>query len=282
MRQQNADMQSTTIIPIFGYTPSVGQQRINIKGDNTTVELAMATTPEVIRIEATPLTWNLHKYLVVIRNHHKKLVFKTIQGIFNKITEPLENQLVNFPYPRCGGRENKESAEKQEITTTMMAYMTKLESIATAQNPQDAGPAEPPKRHRKITILYAGAVKAGILKQPNHSKITTANSNNITQESDSTYDTVVNPASQRQVSWDGNTTDTSRSTGSSLSRSITNSKIQSFKKDIDNEIQELKTNFERQLDNQDKHITEMIDLIHTMNKSQHQSTDVGSSLQGNV
>jgi hypothetical protein len=147
----------------------------------------------------------------------------------------------------------------------MTAYMTKLESIATAQNPQDAGPAEPPKRHRKITISYAGAVKAGILKQPNHSKITTENRNTTTQESDSTYDSVVNLTSQRQVSWDGNTMDTSRSTGSSLSRSMTNSKIQSFKKDIDNEIQELKTSFERRLDNQDKRISEMIDLIHTMN-----------------
>jgi hypothetical protein len=265
MRQQNADMQSTAIIPIFGYTPSVWQQRINIEGDDTTVELAMATTPEIIRIEATPSTWNLHKYLVVVRNHHKKSVFKTIQGIFNKITEPLENQPVNFPYPRCGGRENQEPAEKQEVMTTMTAYMTKLESIAIAQNPQDAGPAKPPKRHRKITISYAGAVKAGILKQPNHHKITTANSNNITQESDQIYDTVANPTSQRQVSWDGNTTDTSRSTGSSLSRSITNSKIQNFKKDIDNEIHKLKTNLERRMDNQDKRISEMIDLIHTMN-----------------
>jgi hypothetical protein len=49
-------------------------------------------------------------------------------------------------------------------------------------------------------------------------------------------------------------------------RSATNSKIQSFKKDMDNEIQELKTNQENCMDKQDKCISEIIELIHTMNK----------------
>jgi hypothetical protein len=44
MRQQNANMAETTVIPIFGYTPEAQKQQINIKGEMTTVELAMATT----------------------------------------------------------------------------------------------------------------------------------------------------------------------------------------------------------------------------------------------
>jgi hypothetical protein len=43
MRQQNAEMQGTTVIPIFGYTPEARQQQITIAGENTTVELALAT-----------------------------------------------------------------------------------------------------------------------------------------------------------------------------------------------------------------------------------------------
>jgi hypothetical protein len=266
MRQQNADMQNTAIIPIFGYTPSARQQRISIDGEDTTVELAVATTPNIIHIEATPSTWNLHKYLVVVKNQNKKSVQKTIQGIFNKIIEPLENQPPNFPHPRCGGREINQEHETKEDTTVMTAYMTKLKMIALAQNPQDAGPTEPPKRHRKTTISYAGAVKSGILKQSNFPKNSSANSNTITQEQELIQDMSDNTTTQRQVSWDGSTTDTSRSTGSSLSRSVTTSKIQNFKKDVDNEIQELKTKFENRMDKQDQCISEMIELIHTMNK----------------
>jgi hypothetical protein len=33
MRQQNADMAETTVIPIFGYTPEAQKQQINIKGE---------------------------------------------------------------------------------------------------------------------------------------------------------------------------------------------------------------------------------------------------------
>jgi hypothetical protein len=170
MQQQNADMQNTAIIPIFGYTPSARKQRITIDGEATTVELAVATTPEIIRIEATPSTWNLHKYLVVVKNQHKATVQKIIQEIFSKITKPLENQPPNFPHPRCGGREKIQESTPTEETRKMTAYLTRLETIALAQNPQDAGPSEPPKRQRKITISYASAAKSGILKQPSFPK----------------------------------------------------------------------------------------------------------------
>jgi hypothetical protein len=78
MRQQNADMASSTIIPIFGYTPEARQQSITIDGEQTTVELALATTENIIRIKATPSTWNLHKYLVIVTTDKKESVIKEI------------------------------------------------------------------------------------------------------------------------------------------------------------------------------------------------------------
>jgi hypothetical protein len=123
-------VQNTAIIPIFGYTPSARQQRIRMEGEDTTVELAVATTTDIIRIEATPSTRNLHKYLVV-KNENKAKVQKAIQGIFKQIAEPLENQPTHFPYPRCGGRENTpEPQATKEEKPVMTAYLTKLETIA--------------------------------------------------------------------------------------------------------------------------------------------------------
>jgi hypothetical protein len=80
------------------------------------------------------------------------------------------------------------------------------------------------------------------LKQPNFTQNKNNNISKISQEQDINQQAnhSINSTTQRQVSWDGNTTDTSRSTGSSLSRSVTNSKMLNFKKDIDFEINELK------------------------------------------
>jgi hypothetical protein len=65
-------MASTRIIPIFGYTPQARQQQITIDEEHTTVELAIATTKDIIRIEATPSTWNLHKYLVIVKKRQTR------------------------------------------------------------------------------------------------------------------------------------------------------------------------------------------------------------------
>jgi hypothetical protein len=51
-----------------------------------------------------------------------------------------------------------------------------------------------------------------------------------------------------------------------LSRSITNSKIINFKKDIDDKIKELKENLESRMTRQDQRIKDLIDVIHDMNK----------------
>jgi hypothetical protein len=267
MRQQNAEMTATTIIPIFGYTPAARQQQITIDGEITTVELALATTPNIIRIEATPSTWNLYKYLVVVKTSDKATVQQTIKKLFAQIKNPLENQPPNFPKPRCGGREtSSESDQNQQMDMTRTAYMASLETITLAQNPQDAGPAEPPKRQRKITISYAGAAKAGILKPTQlHNKNNNnyqLNDNEI-QTITTTQDSFQTP-SHRQVSWDENLAGTSRSLGSSLSRSITNSKITNFKLEIETEIQELKTTMSNRLARQDQHLHEIKNSINNL------------------
>jgi hypothetical protein len=271
MRQQNAEMMDSTIIPVFGYTPAARKKQINVDGEDTTVELAMATTKNILRIEATPSTWNLHKYLIIVKKEHKDSVQKFIRSLFRKITGTLENQPENFPLPRCGGRETAEIQQMQDGPTPMNSYMVRLETLALAQNPQDAGPPEPPKRHRKITISYAGAVRSGILKPasiPNKEKTSSSESQSPTDETTDTQSSNENSnSSQRQVSWDSSTADTNRSMGSSLSRSITNSKIQSFKKDIDTELKEIKSSLDNQMNKQEEQMSEIIDIIHTMNKN---------------
>jgi hypothetical protein len=145
--------------------------------------------------------------------------------------------------------------------------MVRLETLALAQNPQDAGLSEPPKRHRKITISYAGAIKAGILKSPSIPNKTTTTSFDTQSQTDRPDTQISKENSQRQVSWDNSTTEMNRSMGSSLSRSITNSNIQSVKKDIDAKLKEIKSSLENQMNKQEEQMSEIINIIHTMNKN---------------
>jgi hypothetical protein len=66
------------------------------------------------------------------------------------------------------------------------------------------------------------------------------------------------------VSWDENLASTSRSLGSSLSRSITNSKITNFKQEIKTKIQELKTTMSNRLAQQDQHLHEIKNSINNL------------------
>jgi hypothetical protein len=264
MRRQNADMVNTSVIPIFGYTPEARQQSIQINGEETTVELALATTENIIRIEATPSLRNLFKFLVIVKTCDKEKVQEVIRSIFGKITNTLENQPPNFPRPRCGGREIPSENEARPTERSQTAYMVGLETLALAQNPQDAGPSEPPKRYRKITISYASAAKAGILKPPpNQSNPATPEF--ILQSTPNTQGSST-ASTQRQVSWDDSITATSRSMGSSLSRSMTNSKIINIKKEFEQEIQELNNKLEQRLTKQDEQLSEIRQSITSMNE----------------
>jgi hypothetical protein len=174
----------------------------------------------------------------------------------------LENQPANFPVPRCGGRETEREEPSEPIKEpTMSAYMSGLETLALEENPQDAGPSAPPKRHRKFTISYASAAKTGILKQPQQ----ISGNQNIetqTQATDTTQDsTSTSNKSQRQVSWDDSTNETNQSPGSSLSRSVTNSKLTNIKQEVDNEIKEIKMDMEQRFARQEKHIREIQDVL---------------------
>jgi hypothetical protein len=243
MRQQNLEMSNTTIIPIFGYTPEVQKQQVMIDGESTTVELAMATTKNIIRIEATPSTWNLHKYLVIVKIEKKNSVLKEIQQIFRQIEGPLENQPTNFPVPRCGGSEKTilktpNYIEENSIDKTTTAYMTSLETLALANNPQDAGPSSPPKRHRKFTISYASAAKAGIIQ----------NSTNPSDE----------PIQKQSIGAVTPATSNTQDSDTSLGKSTTT-------KDIDAELQKIKDSLENRMQKQEEQMSEIVQVIKAMN-----------------
>jgi Holliday junction resolvase RusA-like endonuclease len=256
MRQQNADMTNSAVIPIFGYTPEARKQQITLEGQTTTVELALATTANIIRIEATPSTWNLHKYLVVVSKDHKENVQKSIKHIFQKIDGTLENQPESFPRPRCGGSEKAEAkapvlAPPTEATTTP-AYMANWEMLAQAQNPQDAGPTAPPKRHRRFTISYASAARAGIIKEKETENQQRGQTNS--KQDNRTETNAENPNKGESK------------TQSSLSKSLNQSKIPNSSKDIDFELKALKENMERRMQKQDNQISEIVQVLKTMNE----------------
>jgi hypothetical protein len=270
MRQQNSDMADTTVIPIFGYTPEAQKQQINIDGKATTVELAMATTKDIMRIKATPSTMSLHKYLVIIKSNKKESVMNEIQ-IFRQIQGPLEHQPTNFPVPHCGGSKKKvglpNPRQTKEVNKSTTTYMVSLETLALANNPQDAGPSSPLKRYRKFTISYANAAKSGILHNINPAdqyvigNNTAGNATTNTNIQDSGAST-----SNHQIHQEKTSNDTSNSTGSSLSCSLTNSKISSMPTNLDSELKALKNNLERRMDKQEEQMSEIVQVIKTMNE----------------
>jgi hypothetical protein len=150
---------------------------------------------------------------------------------------------------------------------TLSSYMATLETLALAQNPQDAGPTKPPKRHRRYTISYASATKSGLIEKFS-SVSPMSNDTPVYQQQDMTIkNTSTSETGKRQVSWDENTIDTGRSPGSSLSRSITNSKIQTMKRDIDAELKELKENLEDRMAKQEEQMSEIVQVIKQMNEN---------------
>jgi hypothetical protein len=220
----------------------------------------MATTENIIRIEATPSTWNLHKYLVVVQTKNKESVQKSIKNIFNKIKGPLENQPTNFPVPRCGGRETSPNYEPKKLDNdedkTMSAYMVSLETLALAQNPQDAGPTAPPKRHRRFTISYASAAKQGIIAQESQKKdlLASKNTSNKAQPQNSS-------ASLEQ----GDKKD-SRTTESSLARSVQNASNRVPDTNIDDEIKAIREEMDSRLSKQERQMSEIVQVIKQMNE----------------
>jgi hypothetical protein len=271
MQQQNANMARTTIIPIFGYTNEARNFPIKINGEDTTVKLALATTEDIIRIEATPSTWNLFKYLVIVKVEKKDKVMRDIKKNFGLIDKPLEKQPTNFPIPRSGGSKktpaklpiNYETKEESKIT----AYMTSLETLARANNPQEAGPASPSRRHRKFTISYASAAKHGFLEEPttaNSSQTQQINALKITPDMNS-QDSEINSLNMN-ASKEENTIDTGKLTGSSLTRSLTNSKIQTNSRDIDTELKEMKMQFKQRINKQEEQMKEIVQVMKSMNE----------------
>jgi hypothetical protein len=116
--------------------------------------------------------------------------------------------------------------------------MVSLETLALANNPQDAGPSSPPKRHQKFTISYASAAKTGIVKNtenPSKAPPPIQNDGAVTPES-------------------GNTQESENLQRKTLTT-----------KDIDAELQEIKNKLESRMDKQEEQMSEMIQVIKAMN-----------------
>jgi hypothetical protein len=130
--------------------------------------------------------------------------------------------------------------------------MVSLETLALAQNPQDAGPTAPPKKPRRFTISYASAAKSGIINengnrnnQPNQQKPSTQES----KPSQKVDTNDIKEASEK----------------SSLSRAINQSNPQNHL-DIDSEIKTLKDNMDSRMQQQDNQISEIIHVMKSLNE----------------
>jgi hypothetical protein len=141
--------------------------------------------------------------------------------------------------------------------------MVSLETIALANNPQDAGPTLPPKRYCKFTISYASATSAGIIKEQSSN-----NPSLESQPSNVNINSNVNGLDKSPDQQDGlNTTkDTNCLTESSLSRLLTNSSTPSNSKNIDTKLQEIKNSLENRMDRQEEQISKIVQVIKLMNK----------------
>jgi hypothetical protein len=276
MQQQNADMARTMVIPIFGYTDEAQNHPIKIDVEDTTVKLALATTKDIIRIEATPLTWNLFKYLVIVNVDKKEKVMRDIKKIFGLINKPLDKQPKNFPIPQCGGRSKKMLAKipinyeiKDKPKNT--AYMASLETLAQVNNPQEAGPSSPPQHHWKYTISYASAAKHGIIKEQTTTPLNqTPPQDNPKITQDINLQELEIKSLNLNASKEENTIDTGKLTGSSLTQSLATLKIQATSRDINTELQEMKAQFEQRMNKQEDQMKEIVQVMKSMNKDMEQ------------
>jgi hypothetical protein len=182
----------------------------------------------------------------------------------------LENQPSNFPVPRCGGRENQKdyipSRPENIEDKTMSAYMVSLETLALAQNPQDAGPTAPPKRHRRFTISYANATKQGLIDQNSDKK-------NIQQEGQNSSDkkqqneSTESSNQKRRVSWAANEMESEKTVDSSLQRSVSNTPSTQVENAIDAKIKEIRDEMEKRMTKQESQILEIVQVVQQLNEN---------------
>jgi hypothetical protein len=182
MRKQNSDMQSTSVIPIFGYTQEAMESKVkNYLGADPTLHAALKAHPNIRKIILTASSTEIGKYLLLIDRYLKDDVEIFVDELFNQLPE-MKNYPANFQKPQRGG-----NAFKQARISKISNYLDKLEksvSDSAMLCSDDDEESTPPKRPKRFTISYAQATKRlsfkneSILTPPKNCSSPTNNSNN--------------------------------------------------------------------------------------------------------
>jgi hypothetical protein len=98
MRKQNFAMNTTSAIPLFGYTTAVQETEVEYQGMEQVVKSVIWDHPNIIAIEPTASTNTLGKYMVLVDRECKEDVEDFINNIFSKVPE-LEGQPEYFKKP---------------------------------------------------------------------------------------------------------------------------------------------------------------------------------------
>jgi hypothetical protein len=254
MRKQNFAMNTTSAIPIFGYTNNAQEIEVEYQGMEQRVGSIIWNHSNIMAIKPTASSSNLGKYMVLVDRECKEDVEDFIDGIFSTIPE-LDGQPEHFRKPQRGG-----NSFRKNRADNISHYLKKLEEQMkhdTLMGGDDDSKysTSPPARSRRPTISYAQATK----------RLSFQNETILDQ----------NPK-------DNNTNSTQTTTMSTLTQSSLNNAIANLRKETENSINELRAELKLEVKNMETNITTaVITAIQTntnnMDMEQMESASMASS-----
>jgi hypothetical protein len=102
MRKQNFAMNSTSAIPLFGYTINAQEFEVEHNGMEQQVASIIWEHPHILAIESTASSNTLGKFMVLVDREMKDDVEEFLDSVFEKMPD-LEGQPENFRKPQRGG-----------------------------------------------------------------------------------------------------------------------------------------------------------------------------------
>jgi hypothetical protein len=121
MQKQNFAMNTTSAIPLFGYTDKAQELEIEHNGMEQVLRSIIWDHPNIMAIEPTASSATLGKYMVLVDRECKEDVEEFIDEVFSKVPE-IEGQPEHFRKPQRGGN----SFRKKRIDN-ISHYLKKLE-----------------------------------------------------------------------------------------------------------------------------------------------------------
>jgi hypothetical protein len=159
MRKQNFAMNSTSAIPLFGYTEKVQETEVEQNGMEQLVRSLIWDHPNILAIEPTASSTTLGKYMVLVDRECKEDVEDFIDEILLKVPE-LEGQPEHIKKPQRGGN----SYRKNQVDS-ISHYLKKLEDQINHETLMSGGEDDSeysttlPVQSRRPTISYAQGTK---------------------------------------------------------------------------------------------------------------------------